>query len=151
MNKIWIYQADRFLSDKEVEEISASLHAFVETWAAHGSALAGKGYIKYNLFLILEVDETQAGVTGCSIDSSVRFIKELEQKFDVNFFDRMKVSFKDATGTVRLVDRAAFEQLLKQGEVTADTIVFNNLIQQGEELSTKWEVPFKESWHSKVF
>ncbi|NGM60568.1 ABC transporter ATPase [Sphingobacterium sp. SGG-5] len=151
MNKIWIYQADRFLSDKEVEEIAAELSTFVADWAAHGSALAGKGYINYNLFLILEVDETQADVTGCSIDSSVRFIKALEQKFSVNFFDRMKVAFKDATGTVRLVDRVDFEHLIRQGDVTENTIVFNNLIQQGEDLQTKWEVPFKESWHSKVF
>src|SRR5690606_19777140 len=125
MNKIWIYQADRFLSDKEVDEIAIELSAFVAAWTAHGSALAGKGYIKYNLFLILEVDETQAGVTGCSVDSSVRFIKALEQKFSVNFFDRMKVSFKDATGAIRLVDRADFEHLIRQGDVTRDTIVFN--------------------------
>lgn len=131
--------------------MSIALGDFVSTWAAHGSALAGKGYIKYNLFLILEVDEAQAGVTGCSIDSSVRFIKGLEQSYGVNFFDRMKVSFKDATGTVRLVGREEFERLVKDSEVTADTMVFNNLIQQGEELLTNWEIPFKDSWHSKVF
>ncbi len=151
MNKIWIYQADRFLSDEEAERMSILLSDFVATWAAHGSALAGKGYIKHNLFLMLEVDESQAGVTGCSVDSSVRFIKNLEQEFGVNFFDRMKVSFKDSTDTVRLVNREDFEQLIKRGEVTVDTIVFNNLIQQAEELQSNWEVPFKASWHNKVF
>ncbi len=151
MNRIWIYQADRFLSDDEVVQMSVSLNDFVSTWAAHGSALAGKGSIKYNLFLILEVDESQAGVTGCSIDSSVRFIKGLEQSFGVSFFDRMKVSFKDASDVVRLVGRDEFERLFKSGEITGDTVVFNNLIQQGEELHTNWEIPFRDSWHSRFF
>jgi len=131
--------------------MSASLNDFISQWAAHGNALAARGYIKYNLFLILEVDERQASASGCSIDSSVRFIKSLEQTFGVGFFDRMKVSFKDTSGAVRLVGRNEFEGLVRSGEVTAETVVFNNLIQQGEELLTNWEVPFRESWHSKVF
>ncbi|NGF57659.1 ABC transporter ATPase [Parapusillimonas sp. SGNA-6] len=151
MNRVWIYQADRFLSDEEVTRMSASLNDFISQWAAHGAALAARGYIKYNLFLILEVDERQASASGCSIDSSVRFIKSLEQTFGVGFFDRMKVSFKDTSGAVRLVGRNEFEGLVRSGEVTAETVVFNNLIQQGEELLTNWEVPFRESWHSKVF
>lgn len=151
MNKIWIYQADRFLSDEEVDRMSASVRDFVSTWAAHGSALAGKGHLKYNLFLILEVDESQAGVSGCSVDSSVRFIKSLEHAFGVSFFDRMKVSYKDKEGNVQLVGRNDFEKLLEIGVVTTDTIVFNNLIQRAEELQTNWEVAFKNSWHSKVF
>src|SRR5690606_12771664 len=151
MNRVWIYQADRFLSDEEVTRMSASLNDFISQWAAHGNALAARGYIKYNLFLILEVDERQASASGCSIDSSVRFIKSLEQAFGVGFFDRMKVSFTDTSGAVRLVGRDEFEGLVRSGEVTAETVVFNNLIQQGEELLTNWEVPFRESWHSKVF
>jgi hypothetical protein len=34
-------------------------------------------------------DETATGVSGCSTDSSVRLIKEIEKIFGVNMFDRM--------------------------------------------------------------
>lgn len=151
MNKVWIYQGDRLLEENESAAIAADLTAFVSSWTAHGSALAGKATVLENLFVILEVDESQAGVTGCSIDKSVHFLKSLGQKYNIDFFDRMKVSFRLSDGTVQLVNRNKFEELIKSGTVNADTIVFNNIIQNSEELASKWEIPFKDSWHSKVF
>lgn len=151
MNRVWIYQADRFLTASEVQEVEVALRGFVSTWTAHGSALAGKASVKENLFLVLEVDEQQAGVTGCSIDKSVHFLKNLGQQLDVDFFDRMKISFRDETGAVQLLSRSEFEALIQKGQVHADTIVFNNLVQTSDELDSHWEIPFKDSWHSKVF
>ncbi|ERJ58603.1 hypothetical protein [Sphingobacterium paucimobilis] len=151
MNRVWVYQADRFLTDNEVEEINSALVSFVSSWTAHGSALAGRGQVRDKLFLILEVDEKQAGVTGCSIDKSVHFLKGLGQQFGVDFFDRMKVSFRNDAGEISLVSRGKFEELVKSEQIMADTIVFNNLVQNSEQLEKEWEIPFRESWHSKVF
>lgn len=151
MNRIWIYQADRFLTEDEVQSVNAALANFVASWTAHGSTLAGTASVRDNLFIILEVNEEQAGVTGCSIDKSVHFLKKLGQDLGIDFFDRMKVSFRAEDREVRLVTRGAFESLIESGAVTADTIVFNNLIQNSSELATQWEIPFRDSWHSKVF
>jgi hypothetical protein len=151
MNRVWVYQADRFLSDQEVGEMDSLIAEFSSKWTAHGSALAARGEIRGNLFLILEVNEELARVTGCSIDKSVYFIKGLEQQFSVGFFDRTKVAFRDENGEVKLVNRKEFAELVSMDKVNADTIVFNNLIQSAEELDSQWEIPFKASWHSKVF
>lgn len=151
MNRVWIYQANRFLTDDEAQSVNAALANFVASWTAHGSALAGTGSLRDKLFLVLEVDEAQAGVTGCSIDKSVHFLKKLGQDLGVDFLDRMKVSFRAEDGQVKLVTRSEFESLIEKRVVTADTIVFNNLIQNSAELATQWEIPFKDSWHSKVF
>jgi len=43
------------------------------SWTAHNNQLKAKGEIRYNRFLILIVDESQAGASGCSIDKSVPF------------------------------------------------------------------------------
>jgi len=151
MNKVWIYQSDRILTDSEVAAITTELITFIDSWTAHGSALAGKAVVKENLFVILEVDERQAGVTGCSIDKSVHFLKSLGQKYNIDFFDRMKVTYRSTDGKAMLVSRNEFESLLKDGVINENTIVFNNLVQNAEELASKWELPFKDSWHSKVF
>lgn len=151
MKKIWIYQADRILSQNESAQIMERVDPFISSWTAHGSALAGKGYLKHNLFLILEVDEEQAGVTGCSIDKSVHFIKSLEQEFNVNFFDRLKIAYRDEAHAIQLVDRSVFEELIKSGIVHSQTIVFNNILTHTSELESNWEIPFQDSWHSKVF
>lgn len=151
MSKVWIYQADRFLKEEEVQHISSEINEFVSSWTAHGSALAGSGRVEYGLFVVLEVDEEQAGVTGCSVDKSVHFLKALGTKYNVDFFNRLKVSFRDHEDKVRLVDREDFVALISSGMVNAETIVFNNLVQNSEELQLNWQIPFKDSWHSKVF
>ena len=151
MEKIWIYQADRFFTQPELQLAQAKLAEFVKGWTAHGSQLAGTAEIKHNLFVILVVDEELAQVTGCSIDKSVRVLKELEEELNIGLFNRMLISYRDQEGNIQLVSRDVFEALCKEGEVTENTIVFNNLLQSANELSSKWEVPFKDSWHYSVF
>jgi len=151
MSRVWIYQADRFLTETEVSEIIALAQQFVASWTAHGSALAGKATVVENLFLVLEVDEEVAGVTGCSIDKSVHFIKGLGEKFNIDFFDRMRVSYIDVESRLQLANRDEFQTLVNSGVVDGETIVYNNLIQTSDELTTNWKIPFSQSWHSKVF
>lgn len=151
MSKVWVYQADRLLRDTEVEEIQIELDQFVQSWTTHGAALAATAKVAYNLFIILEVDESAVTASGCSIDKSVHFLKTLSSSYGVDFFNRLKVSFIDEFGTIKLVERQVFEQYVRDGKVGADTLVFNNLIQNTDELAVAWKIPFKNSWHSKVF
>lgn len=151
MARIWIYQANRFLSNDEALSIKVDLDNFVANWTAHGSQLAGKAEIVNNLFLVLEVDEEVAGVTGCSIDKSVHFIKSLGDKYTIDFFDRMRVAYIDDKGTLQIASRDQFSALVKDNVVNSSTIVFNNLIQTSEEFDKNWKIPFAESWHSKIF
>ncbi len=149
-SRVWVYQADRELTTTEVEQVKAQLDNFTTAWTAHNNQLKAKGDIRYNRFIILIVDESQAGASGCSIDKSVHFIKHLEQAFHINLLDRFNLAYREGS-EVLSAPRAQFEALLKQGNINTETIVFNNLVQNLKELQTKWEVPFKESWHKQVF
>ncbi len=151
MKKVWIYQADRFFTQPELEQAQQRLSDFIKEWTAHGSQLAGKVEMMYNLFIIFTVDEEVARVTGCSIDKSVRVLKELEQELNINLFNRTLISYRDTENNIQLVSRDVFEALCKEGEVNHDTMVFNNLVQSEEEYKNKWEVPMKESWHANIF
>ncbi len=151
MKKVWIYQADRFFTQPELQEAQSKLDSFIAEWTAHGSQLAGKAEIKYNLFIVLTVDEEIAQVTGCSIDKSVRILKQLEEELNIGLFNRTLISYRDNENNIQLVSREVFEALCKEGEVNADTIVFNNLAQTESEFNNKWEIPFKDSWHATVF
>jgi hypothetical protein len=96
------------------------------------------------------VDENVAGATGCSIDKSVYLIKEIEKEFNVTLFDRFRIAFRDGERIINC-GREAFEELIKTGTISQDTVVFNNMIQSRKELQTSWEIPIKNSWHAKVF
>lgn len=149
-SRVWIYQSDRELYDDEVKQLHEILNKFASEWTAHNHQLKAKAEIRYNRFLILIVDESQAGASGCSIDKSVNFIKRLEQEFGINLLDRFNLAYR--TGEkVLSAPRDEFEDLLRSGKINSNTIVYNNLVQNLEQLETKWEVPFKESWHNQLF
>lgn len=149
-SRVWVYQSAKKLADTVVQQIQERLNNFTAEWTAHDNQLKAKAEIRYNRFLILIVDETQAGASGCSIDKSVNFMKRLEQEFNLNLFDRFNLAYREADEVLSL-PRHGFEDLLKQGSINTNTIVYNNLVQNLTELETKWEVPFKDSWHIQLF
>jgi len=149
-SRVWIYQSDRKFTSTEETEILNKLAAFTNQWKAHGNELLAKAEIRYGFFIILTVDESQAGVTGCSIDSSVRLIKEIEQEYHVDLFNRFNIAYK-VNEEVVVNSKEDFETLVNIKQVTPETVVFNNMVQNLAELESKWEVPFKNSWHSTVF
>lgn len=149
-SKVWVYQSDRPFSSNEESRISDILNNFISQWEAHGSKLAAKAEIRYNRFIILMVDEEHAGATGCSIDKSVNLMRQIEDRFDLNLLNRFNIAYRDENG-ISSRNRDEFEALIVDGKITAHTLVFNNLVQTVEELGSTWEVPFKNSWHAKVF
>ncbi|WP_029277009.1 hypothetical protein [Pedobacter borealis] len=149
-SRVWVYQSDRKFTSTEENEILNKLAAFTNQWKAHGNELLAKAEIRYGFFIILTVDESQAGVTGCAIDSSVRLIKEIEQEYHVDLFNRFNIAYK-VNGEVVVNSKEDFETLVNIKQVTPETIVFNNMVQNLAELESKWEVPFQNSWHSTVF
>jgi len=149
-SRVWVYQSNRKLTDSEVQQVKTQLDSFTTSWTAHNNQLKAKGEIRYNRFIILMVDEGQAGASGCSIDKSVRFINQLEQQFNITLLDRFNLAYREG-GEVLSAPRHDFEEMLKKGSINTDTIVFNNMVQNLSELQNKWEVPFKDSWHIQLF
>ena len=149
-SRVWIYQSDKQLTDEQTTQIQRHLDAFTTQWTAHNNQLKAKAEVRYNRFLVLIVDETQAGASGCSIDKSVHFMQQIEQKFGINLFDRFNLAYREGNQVLSL-PRNAFEEKLKQGDITSDTIVFNNLVHTKKELDTNWEISFKKSWHADFF
>jgi hypothetical protein len=149
-SRVWIYQADRILQAEEAAAIQQQLNTFTASWEAHGKSLAAIGEIRYNRFIILAVNEEQAGATGCSIDKSVALMKNIEQQYGINLFDRMQIAYQDG-GEIKTCSKTDFKTLIASGEVDENTLVFNNLIQTHQELENNWEIPLKQSWHGRVF
>lgn len=149
-SRVWIYQSNREFTIDELAVIELMLTRFTDDWTAHDKQLMAAAELRHNRFLILVVDESRAGASGCSIDKSVKLMKTIEERFNVNLFDRFNIAYRDEAG-IKAVSRFEFEALIEQGKVTEDTIVFNNLVNNLADLDSKWEVPFKDSWHPQVF
>ena len=90
-SRVWLYLADRKLDSTELLFAEEKLQDFLNTWKAHGKSLNCNGTILFSQYLILSVDEDIESASGCSIDSSVRFVKLLGSELNVDFFNRMNV------------------------------------------------------------
>lgn len=147
-SRVWIYQANRSFSEQELQELTAELQNFITQWTAHGADLKASFEIPYNRFIVLAVDQKMNVASGCSIDASVRFIQELEKKYNVELLDKMNVSFKQGE-YVAYKPLTDFRKMAKDRAVSGNTIVFNNLVNNKAEYLSHWEVPASESWHSR--
>lgn len=147
-SRVWIYQNNRIFSLSEALAIEDMLNDFTAKWLSHGSPVKGAGHLFFGQFIILMADEKATGVSGCSTDSSVRLIKDIEQRFGVNMFDRTTLAFivKDK---VQLLPLSQIQYAFDNRYINSHTLYFNNLVQTKAELETNWLVPIKNSWLSK--
>ena len=144
-SRVWVYQANRIFSLQEALAIEEILNEFADQWKSHGVPVKGAAYLFFGQFIILIADETATGVSGCSTDSSVRMIKDIEKRFGINLFDRTTLAFfvKDK---VQLLPMTQLQYAIDNGFISGDTPYFNNLVQTKEELEANWILPVKDSW-----
>jgi hypothetical protein len=148
--RIWVYQTDRPLSSEEQSRMEKQAREFVTQWTAHGQNLKGSAEVRNNFFLVLGVDEQAASPSGCSIDASVRFIRELEQEYSLNFFDRKRITF-ELDGELRQVPLSSLKELVSTQQVTSHTHFFDPLVQTKSELEQHWPREAGASWLSRFF
>ena len=147
--RVWIYQGNREYSEEEISWLKNRLTQCVSDWTSHSRKVIAAAEVVYNRFLIFVADESAFQVSGCSIDSSVRFVKDVESQLKADLFNRLNVAWREGD-EIKSAAKDEFEALLRSGQVDENTIVFNNLVQTKEQLEKAWEVPVKESWHKMM-
>lgn len=148
-SRVWVYQSDRPFTAAEVAEVENALQAFARQWVSHNRQLRAAAGIMHDRFVILAVDESQAGASGCSIDASVHFLKQLQAALGVELFDRMRFSYRDGEQVVT-VARDEFARRYAAGEITDNTPVYDTLVKTTGELQHRFEKPLHASWHSRM-
>src|ERR1700722_19426165 len=144
-SRVWIYQGHRPFTALEATESRHLLESFVHNWQSHGHPVKGYAGIFYNQFILLMADETASGVSGCSTDSSVRLIRQIEQQTDIRLFDRLDLAFY-VNGNVELISMGQFPQALKTGRISGGSLYFNNTVKTKDELESNWLIALKDSW-----
>jgi|TARA_B100000902_G_C27319525_1_gene923458 hypothetical protein len=149
-SRVWIYQSNRKFLDTELNEVNDSISKFLKTWTAHGSELLSSYQIKYNRFIIISLNESVKSASGCSIDSCIHFIQDLEKRYKIDLLDKMNVTFKQGKYiTYKSIND--FKKLVKNKSVSRKTIVFNNLVIDISDYLANWEVSAEKSWHLRFF
>ena len=148
--RLWVYQAERSLTEEEKQFVLSNGKAFVESWTAHNNALHASIDLKYDQFIVLAVDETKSQATGCSIDKSVNFIRAIENELGIDLLDKSKIAFlKD--DKVILENLPLIKSRVESEAITADLPTFNNMVTSKAEFESNWLIPTSDSWMSRFF
>jgi hypothetical protein len=147
--RVWVYLSSRPFTEKEQIVLNSQLVAFAQHWTAHNVQLQAFSSILDHQFIVLMVDESKAGASGCSIDKSVHFMQSIENQYDVKLLDRWLFAYQHYE-EIRTADRTEFTRLYRTGILNDETLVFDTMVQVLGDFKTKRWKPLGKSWHKRL-
>lgn len=146
--KVWVYPSSRKFYPTEIEEIEKKIKSFIENWKTDDENFKASYRFLYNRFIILVADDSETSLKNIDIDTSVSFILKLQEIYKVELLDKMNVCFKQGE-FVQYKELKDFKKLLKNKALTRKTIIFDNLINNKEDLENFWEITIEDSWYNR--
>lgn len=146
--RVWVYGANRRLSDRELTLVKNQLEEFCADWAAHGAKLACGFNIFYDQLIILAVDEQRATASGCSIDSSVRVIREIDANLNIDLFNRLR-AFVVRESELETFSPSEFKAALEANQINEDTGVIDPLVATLDQMNQEFIKPVSDTWLKK--
>ncbi len=148
--RLWVYGFEHPLDSYRTRIVCQELKTFLPTWVSHGTPVRGAFEVLFDRFILLAGYCSQ-GISGCSIDSSIRKIKGLS-RYQLDALNRSLLFYRDREGKIQSSDRAFFQARVRSGTVTPATMVFDTTLQSlGQLRAGRFETVFKDCWHARAF
>lgn len=149
-SKVWVFQANKPLAPHELQYIANALDTFCESWTAHNQALAASWELKAPYWLVVAVDERQAGASGCSIDKLMHLVAQLEQMLDLDFRNRELVALELQPGQMPTLHKLMeLKTLVSLGQLHAETPAFDNLVASKAAYDSAHRTTAGKTWLSR--
>ena len=149
--RVWIYAADRVLSEPEVQALAEGMETFTGSWAAHQVPLRAGWMLWGDRVLVVGVEEAVHPASGCSIDALTHAVESLGVAAGVDWFNRMQVLHEDEEGKWAATPMHAFWALRKADRVSDDVRLVNALAKTKGEWAASGVQAFRDSWHATMW
>jgi hypothetical protein len=143
--KAWVYAANRKLTPEEIALVNNKAQVFVTSWTAHQQQLKASFDLLHEVFFVIMVDENMNEVSGCGIDKSIHFMKEMEKELNINLFNRLQVELL-LNDQVAILSKTEAQNLFNNQSVQEETPFFNKNISTKTEFDHTFMIPFNKSW-----
>ncbi|MEP7382910.1 MAG: hypothetical protein ABI910_14565 [Gemmatimonadota bacterium] len=148
--RVWVFAASDPLSDDLSAPLLRQVDAYLTQWAAHGAPLTSAREWRDRHFLLIGVDQSTAGASGCSIDALFHILRGLERSLGTSLVGGGRLFYRDARGEVQCVDRATFSSRARAGEIGGDTEVFDTTLTTAGEIREHFARSASSSWHAQL-
>ncbi len=140
-SRIWIYAAEYKLTNDQENYILDHISIHLQNWEAHKVPLTAGVTILENHFIIIALDESKNGASGCSIDTLQNKIQEIEKELSVSLLNRLNI-FCKIDDTIKSIPTTKLAE-----NANKETLFYDLTIQKKSEL-TNWLKSIKEGWCS---
>jgi hypothetical protein len=148
--RVWVFGASAPLDDQQAEAMLRHVDEYLAGWAAHGAPLTNARDWRDRHFLVVGVDQSTAGASGCSIDALFRILQGLERVAGTSLVAGGRVFYRDPSGDVQCIDRATWAARARDGALGGDTIVFDTTLTSAGDFRARFERPAADSWHAQL-
>jgi hypothetical protein len=145
-SRVWVFGSDKLLTDEGTKLLLDGVDAHLADWKAHGAPLTVGREWRDGRFLIVAVDQSTAGASGCSIDGLFRVLQQLERTAGANLVGGGRIFYRDNHGVVQSATRDEVAALAQSGVISKDTVVFDTTLTDLGTWRACFERRAKESW-----
>jgi len=93
-SRIWLYAAENALTKDQQNYILKVVSEDLKGWNAHQQPLTAGVTILENHFIVIALDESKNGASGCSIDTLQGTIQKIEKELSIPLMNRLNVFLK---------------------------------------------------------
>ena len=138
-SRIWIYASEKALTTEHQSHILSYISEHLKGWNAHQQPLTAGVTILENYFIVVALDESKNGASGCSIDTLQKTIQESEKELSISLMNRLNV-FCKIEGRIQVIPSFKLGSVAK-----ADTPFYDLTILTKSDLNTYLK-PISEGW-----
>lgn len=146
--RVWLYLADKRMTKDEAMELADSAEEFADNWQSHRKGVKATSLFIEDQVLVFLVEDSDTSIGGCSIDSSVNFVKELGSKYNVDFFNRMLCAYIGEEG-LKVIPTNQINDSVDNGDLENETLVLNTIIKSRIELENDLFISLESSWYKR--
>ncbi len=148
--RVWVFGSSNALSGEPERELLEIVDTHLRNWHAHGTPLTCAREWRDGRFLVVGVDQSAAGASGCSIDSLFHSLLGIERSLGTSLVAGGRVFYRGADGAVVCVDRPGFGARARAGAIDEETTVFDTSVTTAADYRARFERAVKESWHAAL-
>ena len=138
-SRIWLYASEKALTQSQQDYILNVISEELKGWNAHQQPLTAGVTILENHFIVVALDESKNGASGCSIDTLQKTIQKIEKEFSISLMNRLNVFCK-------IEDEILSMPSFKLGSIAdKDTLFYDLTILTKNDLNTYLK-PISEGW-----
>ena len=147
-SRVWQFAANRALLEEEEMQLRVELQSFVAQWQAHGKDLTAAADVFHAGVVLVAIDEHAALPSGCSIDKIFRLLQQWGVEKNVDFFNRLIVTVPFCN-SCKVFDQSQAKASLESGNLKAEHLVVDAMLQNLDGIRNNWYLPFSQSWMGK--